>query len=560
MFVPFTQCRFTRAIGYLHVLVRISALVLVLIATCTSGQVLAQCDNDNTLLNDPLFAGGVVPLTCPGGREVVCIRGGEYVNVSVEAGNSYTFSTCGNTWDTQLSLFSSTGDYLADNDNYAPCGLQSQITWLADFTGEVSLVLDESYCGWFTLEPTPCCTLSVTCTPPNVEMCYTMTETPYLADPYVGTPITLSDDSHSGVVNIGFPFCFNGVTYTQCVISSNNYVTFDLWKANTYSPWVTEAVPRPSPTQPQNAVLNPWQDIHPGLCGAPCIFYQTLGVAPYRRFVVSYLNVPMYSCTSQRYTSQTVLYESTNCIGSYILSKPVCSSWNGGRAVHGLQNAGGSIAPVVAGRNNTVWTASAMGMFYVPTCWPCSTAVTAACISTVLPIELLSFRGTPTAEGNRLEWSTASEQNTHEFSVERSADGTHFIPVGFVPAAGYSHTPRNYEFFDASPPWGVNYYRLRTIDRDGSYSLSETIPLVTLSTRRPRVYPVPATDLVTVDLPEGMDAPATLQVYDATGRLLRSYPTSSSTTVLDLGHLARGIFFLGIEGYGTGSTTILVLE
>ena len=38
----------------------------------------------------------------------------------------------------------------------------------------------------------------------------------------------LSDDVNSAVLPIGFPFTFYGNTYTSCVISSNNYITFDL--------------------------------------------------------------------------------------------------------------------------------------------------------------------------------------------------------------------------------------------------------------------------------------------------------------------------------------------
>ncbi|MDP6909555.1 MAG: hypothetical protein QF371_08615, partial [Flavobacteriales bacterium] len=48
---------------------------------------------------------------------------------------------------------------------------------------------------------------------------------------------TLTDDSHTGVVDMGFAFTFYGNSYTQCVISSNSYITFDLTQANAYSPW-----------------------------------------------------------------------------------------------------------------------------------------------------------------------------------------------------------------------------------------------------------------------------------------------------------------------------------
>ena len=42
------------------------------------------------------------------------------------------------------------------------------------------------------------------------------------------TSVSLSDDEHSGVVPIGFTFNYYGNNYTQCVISSNNYITFNL--------------------------------------------------------------------------------------------------------------------------------------------------------------------------------------------------------------------------------------------------------------------------------------------------------------------------------------------
>ena len=53
-----------------------------------------------------------------------------------------------------------------------------------------------------------------------------------------------SDDTFGGIVNIGFNFEFYGNTYNQCVIASNNYISFDLGNANGYSPWpINAAVP-----------------------------------------------------------------------------------------------------------------------------------------------------------------------------------------------------------------------------------------------------------------------------------------------------------------------------
>lgn len=186
----------------------------------------------------------------------------------------------------------------------------------------------------------------------------------YAPDPYnVGTIVTgvTSDDIHSGVIPIGFNFCFMGNTYTSLVISTNNYVTFNTGTAGTYSPWSTIAVPNAS--APTNAIMGPWQDIHPGLGGT--IRYQLYGTAPYRHLTIIWSDIPMFSCTNLLYSSQLMLFETTGVIESHILNRPFCS-WNSGNAVHALHNSNGTVADVVPGRNNTPWTIVNEGYRWTP--------------------------------------------------------------------------------------------------------------------------------------------------------------------------------------------------
>ena len=461
-------------------------------------------------------------------------------------GTNVTASLCGSGYDTKIRVYSGTCAALvctAGNDDF--CGLQSQVTWAATLAANYFILVHGfgAAVGAYTL--------SITCAAPAVPMCYTSTTTPYLADPYAGTAVALTDDVHSAAVPIGFSFCYNGTSYTQCVISSNNYVTFDVAKASTYSPWVTVAVPNITPVEPQNAILNPWQDINPGVGGN--IYYQTLGVAPNRRFVVSYLNVPMFSCTTMLYSSQTVLYEGSNCIGSYILTKPICSTWNSGNAVHALQNGGGTSATLIAGRNNTQWTATSQGTFFVPTCAPCSTAVTADCLITVMPIDLLDFRGRNSGARNILEWATASEQDNDHFTVERSADGELFHPIQVVDGAGNSNELIEYSVNDVAPLTGINYYRLRQIDVDGSEVISDVIAVMALPTNSVLVYPNPATNATQFDLPEGVALPATLLLRDLSGRVIRRIEVDATEGALDISGLAGGSYLLELPELGPAS-------
>jgi gliding motility-associated-like protein len=196
---------------------------------------------------------------------------------------------------------------------------------------------------------------------------YTISTVPYAPDPYnVGTSVTLSDDAWSGVIAIPFPFCFYGNTYTQCLVGSNGLLTFNITTPNGYCPWPIPATNAPSNTFGwNNAIGGPWQDLYPP--GGGTIKYTTYGSAPCRRFVVSWYQMPMYSCTSTLLTQQITLYETTNVIDNYIQVRSNCG-WNSGRAMQGVMNASGTQAVVVTGRNcaNAGWTTTNDAKRYYP--------------------------------------------------------------------------------------------------------------------------------------------------------------------------------------------------
>lgn len=78
-----------------------------------------------------------------------CTYGGEYAVCSVVSGSTYTWSTCGNSaFDTQITVRANSGNcsgtvYGYNDDN---CGLQSQVTWTATFTGTVRVIVNKYNC------------------------------------------------------------------------------------------------------------------------------------------------------------------------------------------------------------------------------------------------------------------------------------------------------------------------------------------------------------------------------------------------------------------------------
>ncbi len=175
--------------------------------------------------------------------------------------------------------------------------------------------------------------------------------------------VNLGDDQYSQAVNIGFNFQYYGNTYSQCLISSNGYITFNLGSAGGFSPWaINNAVPNLG--TPLNSIMGPWHDYNPNLGGI--IGYTTIGTAPNRQFVVVFKEVFMFGDPTEG-CSGIVLHEGSNKIEVFLDEKPVVPTWNNGASIQATQNATGTIAHPVPGRNfPTQWSATLDGKAWVP--------------------------------------------------------------------------------------------------------------------------------------------------------------------------------------------------
>ena len=94
-----------------------------------------------------------------------------------------------------------------------------------------------------------------------------------------------------------------------------------------------------------------------------------------------------------------------------------------------------------------------------------------------VPITLLNFKGNLIGNDAWLEWTTANEQNSRQFNIERSDDGASFRTVGIVDAAGNSVSDKNYSYHDREIVQEKNYYRLKQVDLDGKFEYSKIILL-----------------------------------------------------------------------------------
>jgi hypothetical protein len=177
------------------------------------------------------------------------------------------------------------------------------------------------------------------------------------------------------------------------------------------------------------------------------------------------------------------------------------------------------------------------------------------CQSTILPVVLSSLTATYNSTGYTLvSWSTSNQVNASYFEVERSLDGTQFLPVGQVFVSSSSDPVHNYSYNDNLT--GVNsnvlYYRLKLVDADGHYGYSKIVAVdLNQNDTKMSVYPNPATDYAVLKIFTEKPNTAIFRLLDESGKQIKngSYALTrgnNSVMIDQLAMLPKGMYIVQI--------------
>jgi hypothetical protein len=165
-----------------------------------------------------------------------------------------------------------------------------------------------------------------------------------------------------------------------------------------------------------------------------------------------------------------------------------------------------------------------------------------------LPLELLSFTGREDGDFHLLNWTTASENNTSHFIIEHATDAQKFLELGMRNAAGNSNSILDYNFSNQKPSLGNNFYRLKLVDLDGSYTLSNVVLLKKLASGNTIVlFPNPSATILNVEISGLLDnSELAMQIIDMAGKTVwnNKFIKNKSVFALDIETLASGIYQL----------------
>lgn len=160
-----------------------------------------------------------------------------------------------------------------------------------------------------------------------------------------------------------------------------------------------------------------------------------------------------------------------------------------------------------------------------------------------MPVTLIRFDAAKSESAVQLTWATSSETNSAHFDIERSADARIWNAIGKISAGEFTNTLSEYNFADLSPARGTNYYRLKMVDMDETYSYSQ-IRSVSLQGAAVRIYPNPVSDRLIIEDAQ-MEEMQQLTLYNVSGQAVYTKKDVTKNSI-EMSGLPKGVYILTI--------------
>lgn len=182
-------------------------------------------------------------------------------------------------------------------------------------------------------------------------------------------------------------------------------------------------------------------------------------------------------------------------------------------------------------------------------------------LAALLPVSMKPLQASYNDGVSNISWVTESEINSNYFEVEKSSNAVDFTTIGKVYANGYSSRTLTYQFNDVKAAAGINYYRLRIVDKDGSFTYSNIVA-VNVTVKGffvTGVYPSPFTDKVNVSIASESAGKAYIRLSDVTGRQIAVQTAViakgvTNITLNNLGSLNTGMYLVEVNFNGNRYT------
>ena|GEM_PF-713989 len=181
-----------------------------------------------------------------------------------------------------------------------------------------------------------------------------------------------------------------------------------------------------------------------------------------------------------------------------------------------------------------------------------------------LPLHIISFTAEYSGKSNVLYWITSKEMNSDHFDIERSNDGSSFSRIGTVKTTG-GDLQNSYSYTDINLVKPVNYYRLKIMDKDASFSYSKTIKVGHNTEFNINITPNPATaGFINLALSSVNTSTVIISITNMNGKIVYTHQFTSTsdylTETINVNGLGKGMYVLKAVNGNTSKTMKFMKE
>lgn len=151
-----------------------------------------------------------------------------------------------------------------------------------------------------------------------------------------------------------------------------------------------------------------------------------------------------------------------------------------------------------------------------------------------------------------LQWETKYAFYATGFTIESSfEDSLHFVTVNSAPVSKATSFKVNYRLPDHNDYSGLSFYRIKQHNSDTSFIYSNIVSIKGYDVTPFKIYPIPASNKVWIDVVPKQSGNLTIMVYDPTGKIAeqQSFSCTANTHIapaIDISKLAAGVYQLKV--------------
>ena len=179
-----------------------------------------------------------------------------------------------------------------------------------------------------------------------------------------------------------------------------------------------------------------------------------------------------------------------------------------------------------------------------------------------MPVRFAGINANLLSNVVKVNWVSEVETGTLNYSIEKSTNGVDFREIGKLVASNST----NYSWIDQSPSNGVNYYRIKSMDDNGTAFYSSVVKVLRQIKSGITVFPNPVVNKTMNLQIDGM-APGqyTINIYNINGQKVSYTPinmtNSSLSQTLTLPNTAKaGIYQLELTNGVTRTTQTISVQ